>query len=97
MEYFDIIATINRNKILMIPVDFTASRSSYLWEATLKGEGMRQEKSFRSEAAVITTGLAMGESPRWHDGKLWVSDWGAQEILAIDSLGRRQALGRCVK
>ena len=28
---------------------------------------MRQEKSFRSEAAVITTGLAMGESPRWHD------------------------------
>ena len=59
MEYFDIIATINRNQMLMIPVDFTASRSSYLWEATLKGEGMRQEKSFRSEAAVITTGLAM--------------------------------------
>jgi uncharacterized protein YbjT (DUF2867 family) len=28
---------------------------------------MRQEKSVRSEAAVITTGLAMGESPRWHD------------------------------
>jgi sugar lactone lactonase YvrE len=78
----------------MIPVDFKASRSSYLWEATLKGEGMRQEKSFRSEAAVITTGLAMGESPRWHDGKLWVSDWGAQEILAIDSLGHRQALGQ---
>ena len=64
MDYFDIIATINRNKILMIPVDFTASCSSYLWEATLKGEGMRQERSFRSEAAVITTGLAMGESPR---------------------------------
>jgi hypothetical protein len=55
---------------------------------------MRREKSFRSEAAVITAGLATGESPRWHDGKLWVSDWGAQEILAIDSQGHRQAMGR---
>ena len=55
---------------------------------------MPQVKSFRSEAAVITTGLAMGESPRWHDGKLWLSDWGAQEILAIDSQGHRQAMGQ---
>ena len=57
---------------------------------------MRQEKSFRSEAAVITTGLAMGESPRWHDGRLWVSDWGAQEIprrrVAV-TVGRRMRIG----
>jgi sugar lactone lactonase YvrE len=33
---------------------------------------------------TIMTGLAFGESPRWHDGRLWVSDWGAQEILAVD-------------
>ena len=26
----------------------------------------------------------MGESPRWHDGRLWFSDWGAQEIIAVD-------------
>jgi sugar lactone lactonase YvrE len=75
-------------------VDFTAVRSSYLEESTLKRGRMPQENSFRSEAAVIATGLAMGESPRWHDGKLWVSDWGAQEILAIDSQGDREAMVR---
>jgi sugar lactone lactonase YvrE len=36
---------------------------------------------------TIMTGLAFGESPRWHDGRLWVSDWGAQEILAVDPAG----------
>jgi sugar lactone lactonase YvrE len=30
----------------------------------------------------------MGESPRWHDNRLWLSDWGAQEILAIDLNGK---------
>jgi sugar lactone lactonase YvrE len=33
------------------------------------------------------TGLAMGESPRWHDDRLWLSDWGAQEIIAVDLYG----------
>ena len=33
---------------------------------------------------TLLTGLAMGESPRWHDGRLWMSDWGAQEIIAVD-------------
>jgi sugar lactone lactonase YvrE len=36
---------------------------------------------------ILATGLAFGESPRWHDGRLWVSDWGAQEILAISLAG----------
>jgi sugar lactone lactonase YvrE len=31
----------------------------------------------------------MGESPRWHDGRLWVADWGAQEILTLDRDGAR--------
>ena len=26
----------------------------------------------------------MGESPCWHDERLWFSDWGAQEIIAVD-------------
>jgi sugar lactone lactonase YvrE len=37
---------------------------------------------------LLATGLAMGESPRWHSGRLWLSDWGAQEILTIDEQGR---------
>jgi sugar lactone lactonase YvrE len=31
---------------------------------------------------TVMTGLAMGESPRWHEDRLWFSDWGAQEIIA---------------
>ncbi len=27
-------------------------------------------------------GLAIGESPRWHEDRLWFSDWGAQAIVA---------------
>ena len=36
----------------------------------------------------------MGESPRWHDGRLWFSDWGAQEIIAIDLDGKRKVMIR---
>jgi sugar lactone lactonase YvrE len=36
---------------------------------------------------ILATGLAFCESPRWRDGRLWVSDWGAQEILAISPAG----------
>jgi sugar lactone lactonase YvrE len=51
---------------------------------------MRNEAS--NELRVLTADLAMGESPRWHDGRLWVSDWGAQEILAIDPRGEREVM-----
>jgi sugar lactone lactonase YvrE len=40
----------------------------------------------------LLTGLAMGESPSWHDGRLWFSDWGAQEIVATDMNGRREVM-----
>jgi sugar lactone lactonase YvrE len=36
----------------------------------------------------------MGESPRWHEGRLWFSDWGAQEILAVDLTGRSEVVVR---
>jgi sugar lactone lactonase YvrE len=36
---------------------------------------------------TIATGLVLGESPRWHDGRLYVSDWGAGQILAFDAGG----------
>ncbi|WP_246240656.1 SMP-30/gluconolactonase/LRE family protein [Mycolicibacterium madagascariense] len=28
-----------------------------------------------------------GESPRWHDGRLWFSDWGAHQVIAVDPGG----------
>ena len=38
---------------------------------------------------IFATGLRMGESPRWHDGRLWVCDWVAGEVLAFDAAGAR--------
>jgi sugar lactone lactonase YvrE len=35
----------------------------------------------------------MGESPRWHDGRLWFSDWGADEIVRVGADGRREVVG----
>jgi sugar lactone lactonase YvrE len=55
---------------------------------------MPQQQSAALEAQVLLTGLAMGESPRWHDGRLWLSDWGAQEILAVDLEGRAELITR---
>src|SRR5262249_48248857 len=46
------------------------------------------------EMETLLTGLAMGESPRWHDGRLWFSDWGAQEIISTDLEGNREVVLR---
>jgi sugar lactone lactonase YvrE len=43
---------------------------------------------------VLLEGVAFGESPRWHDGRLWLCDWGAQEVLAVDGDGRPQVMAR---
>src|SRR5918995_2269092 len=37
-----------------------------------------------SEVRVLVDGLGIVESPRWHDGRLWFSHWGAEEVLAVD-------------
>jgi len=39
------------------------------------------------ETELLLTELAFGESPRWHDGRLWVADWGLQQILVFDADG----------
>jgi sugar lactone lactonase YvrE len=38
------------------------------------------------------TGIAFGESPRWHDDRLWFADWGAQQIVAVDLDGAREVV-----
>ena len=43
---------------------------------------------------TLMTGLAFGESPRWHEGRLWFSNWVAQEIVAVDLDGRSQVVLR---
>src|SRR5215211_7651441 len=41
---------------------------------------------------VLLTGLKIGESARWHDGRLWLSHWGAQQILAVDLGGNAEVM-----
>ncbi|HYW26555.1 MAG TPA: SMP-30/gluconolactonase/LRE family protein [Terriglobales bacterium] len=43
---------------------------------------------------TLMTGIAFGESPRWHDGRLWFSDWGAEELIAVDPTGRSEIVAR---
>ncbi|MEO5902071.1 MAG: SMP-30/gluconolactonase/LRE family protein [Ilumatobacteraceae bacterium] len=46
------------------------------------------------EPRTLMTGIAFGESPRWHDGRLWFSDWGAGEVIAVDTTGRSEVITR---
>jgi sugar lactone lactonase YvrE len=43
---------------------------------------------------ILMTGIAFGESPRWHEGRLWFSDWLAQEVLAVDPEGKSEVVVR---
>lgn len=53
---------------------------------------MRRDTSTR-ETRVLLDGLGMGESPRWHDGRLWFSNWGTDEIVAVDLEGNSEVIG----
>ena len=46
------------------------------------------------EPQTLMTGIAFGESPRWHDGRLWFADWGAQELIAVDLEGSSEVVVR---
>ncbi|MEJ3652428.1 SMP-30/gluconolactonase/LRE family protein [Actinomycetes bacterium KLBMP 9759] len=43
---------------------------------------------------VLLEDIQFGECPRWHDGRLWFSDWGAQELVTVDAVGTRQVVHR---
>jgi sugar lactone lactonase YvrE len=43
---------------------------------------------------VLLSGLGFGESPRWHDNRLWFSNWGRQEVCTVDAEGHRDVVFR---
>src|SRR6266545_3474721 len=43
---------------------------------------------------VLLTGLKIGESARWHEGRLWLSNWGTQQVLAVDLDGNTEVMAR---
>ncbi|MFL5661803.1 MAG: SMP-30/gluconolactonase/LRE family protein [Ktedonobacteraceae bacterium] len=46
------------------------------------------------ELQTLLTGLGFGESPRWHEGRLWFSNWGIQEVVAVDLEGKNEVMVR---
>src|SRR5215217_6531897 len=66
--------------------------------STMPSEAVSQvaakKESSMSEPHILMTGIALGESPRWRDGRLWFADWIAQEIIAVDLKGNGDVVVR---
>jgi sugar lactone lactonase YvrE len=45
-----------------------------------------------ADPEVLMEGVVFGESPRWHDGRLWFADWGAHQVIALDPGGSHQVV-----
>jgi sugar lactone lactonase YvrE len=43
---------------------------------------------------ILMTGIAFGEQPRWHENRLWFSDWGPPEVIAVDLEGKGEVILR---
>ncbi|WP_020502498.1 SMP-30/gluconolactonase/LRE family protein [Sciscionella marina] len=41
---------------------------------------------------TLLSGLAMVESARWHDGRLWFAHWGVGEVVAVDMDGNAEVM-----
>jgi sugar lactone lactonase YvrE len=55
---------------------------------------MPSRESSKLEVQTLLIGIAFGESPRWHDDRLWFCDWGAQEVVAVDLGGNSEVIVR---
>ncbi len=47
-----------------------------------------------AEVQRLLDDLSFGESLRWHHDRLWLADWGAQEVVAVNRDGRREVMAR---
>ena len=50
------------------------------------------EEPCMPDLRILKSGLVFPESPRWHDGRLWFSDWGAHDVVAVDLNGRSEVM-----
>ena len=48
----------------------------------------------KAKVQTLLTGLGFGESPRWHEGRLWFANWGMQEIVTVDLDGSSEIIVR---
>src|SRR2546430_9927227 len=47
-----------------------------------------------TELRTLMSGVSFGESPRWHQGRLWFCDWGAEKLIAVDLEGNSEVIVR---
>src|SRR5579875_3196392 len=47
-----------------------------------------------ADVRLLLGGLSFGESLRWHHDRLWLADWGAQQVVAVDGEGRPEVMAR---
>ncbi len=45
-----------------------------------------------NELRTLLTGRGLVESPRWHSGRLYFSDWSAGEVIAVDLDGNHEVV-----
>ena len=45
-----------------------------------------------NEMKILLSGLTFAEGPRWHDGRLWFSDFYDHEVVAVDEKGNRESI-----
>jgi hypothetical protein len=41
---------------------------------------------------VLMEGVVFSESPRWRDEQVWFSDWGANQVIALDADGSHEVV-----
>lgn len=43
---------------------------------------------------LVADGLGFPESTRWHDGRVWLCNWGSGEVLAVSTDGETEVIAR---
>lgn len=46
------------------------------------------------QTSVVLTGLGFPESTRWRDGRVWLCNWGAGEVLTVGADGGSEVMAR---
>jgi sugar lactone lactonase YvrE len=46
------------------------------------------------ELQTLMVGLTFPEQPRWHEDRLWFSDWGTREVIAVELEGKSEVVLR---
>lgn len=68
-------------------------RPRRLLSRAIEEGGRRMQQASAPQTSILLDGFGMGESPRWHDGRLWFSNWGTDEIVAVDLDGNSEVMG----